>query len=35
MNGETADISNAVELHNVYDNGGHKCTALAAVNKLR
>ena len=35
MNGEMADISNAIECHNVYDNGEHKCTAPAAVNKLR
>lgn len=34
MNDETADISNAIECHNVYDNGAHKCTVLAAVNKI-
>ena len=34
MNGGTADISNAVERHNVYGNSAHKCIALTVVNEI-
>lgn len=35
MDDGTADISNAVELHNVYGDCEHECAAPAMVNELR
>ena len=35
MNDRTADVSNTVECHNIYNNGAHKCTIPIVVNELR
>ena len=35
MNGGTSDISNAIECHNVYDDGVYKCATPTVVNEIR
>lgn len=35
VSGGTAEISNAIKCHNVYDNGIHKCATPTVVNIIR